>query len=133
MIAFDIYQPGCVVIVRSSGPVVRLTQVQFRDLLKDRVTIIQARRRGALQSVHHVEFERREPEHRVERDCIGRDILHVGPRFLTRYWLSLPDARQDRCLHDVAGDLIHDELDADLAGRGMGRMMQMAGAELEIS
>lgn len=133
MIAYNIYQPGCVVIVRSSGAVVRLTQVQFRGLLKDRVTMIRARRRGALQSVHHVEFDRREPEHRVERDCIGRDVLHVGPRFLTRYWLGLPNDQQDRYLHDAAGDLIDDELDADLAGRGMGRLMQMAGAELEIS
>ena len=103
MVAFEIGEPRCVLVLGGEIGAVRLRWCDYRDRwCGGTKRMIGARKRGLLHTVAVVQFDRFERRWRVERDEIGRPVLIIGPRVALIY--SLRD-ESDRCLDDQMADL----------------------------
>jgi len=81
MMAFEIGEPRCVLILGGEAGALRVRWSQYRDAwCGGTKQMIKARRKGLLRTVHSVQFDPIERRWRVERDEIGRDVLIIGPR-----------------------------------------------------
>lgn len=131
MRAFDVYEPRCVLMLGSAVGAQRLTWTAFlRDWCGGLKGYQRARQKGHLQGVHHVAFDRFERRCRVERDCIGREVLVIGPRACLLYlWQDETDRCDAHVLRDLFGDWHDTAREAAYAAHQLWRRM---GGELEV-
>ncbi len=130
MIAFDVYQPRCVLVLGGQVGAQRLTREAFeRDWCVGRKQALKARRKGLLRSVHSISFDRFERRWRAERDAIGRDVLVIGPRVAL---LHCARDESDRWMQDQLVDLFGDRgWLAREAAEAAGALSARLGHELE--
>lgn len=103
MVAFEIGEPRCVVVLGGEIGAIRLRWSDYRDQwCGGTKRMIRARKKGLLGTVHSLQFDRIERRWRVERDEIGRPVLVIGPRVALIY--SLRD-ESDRDLDAQMADL----------------------------
>lgn len=103
MVAFEIHEPHCVLILGGEAGALRVRWTEYRDRWCGGMKgMIKARRKNVLHAVHSVQFDPIERRWRVERDEIGRDILIVGPRVALLH--SVRDD-SDRYIDDQMADL----------------------------
>lgn len=106
MIAYQIHQPDCVLVLGGEVGAHRMQRSEYvRDWCGSTKRMLHARRRGLLRDVAEVRFERAERRWRVERDEIGRDVLIVGPRVAL---LHCCRDETDRTMDDQLADLFGD-------------------------
>lgn len=106
MMAFEVGEPRCVLILGGEAGAIRLRWAEYRDRwcggLKG---MIRARKKRLLQTVAEVRFDRVERRWRVEQDEIGRDVLIVGPRACLIHCCR---DESDRWMDDQLADLFGD-------------------------
>ena len=130
MVAFEIGEPRCVVVLGGEIGAIRLRWTEYRRGWCGGATrMIRARRMDLLQSVHSLKFDPMERRWRVERDEIGRPILIIGPVVALIH--SLRDA-SDRDLDAQMADLFGDRgWIAREAADAAGALCERLGGALE--
>lgn len=107
MVAFEIGEPRCVVVLGGEIGAIRLRWPHYRDRWCGGIKgVIRARRMDLLQSVHSLKFDPMERRWRVARDEIGRPVLIIGPAVALVH--ALRDWQADRWLDDQMRDLFGD-------------------------
>ncbi|WP_394270638.1 hypothetical protein [Qipengyuania sp.] len=130
MVAFEIYEPRCVLILGGEAGAQRLRWTEYRDRWRGGLKGMQkARRKGLLRSVHSLQFDPVERRWRIERDEIGRDVLIIGPRVALLHSIrDEPDRYLDDQMSDLFGDRCWIAEEAAVAAAALAVRM---GAELE--
>ncbi|MCD1590383.1 hypothetical protein K7H13_06375 [Qipengyuania citrea] len=130
MMAFEIGEPRCVLILGGEAGALRVRWSQYRDAwCGGTKQMIKARRKGLLRTVHSVQFDPIERRWRVERDEIGRDVLIIGPRIALLH--SVRD-ESDRFMDDQMADLFGNRgWIAREAADAAARLAERMGCELE--
>ena len=130
MVAFEIHEPQCVLILGGEAGALRVRWAEYRDRwCGGTKQMIKARRKNVLRSVHHVQFDPIERRWRVERDDIGRDVLIIGPRVALLH--SVRD-ESDRYMDDQMADLFGNRgWIAREAADAAARLAERMGCELE--
>ncbi len=131
MTAFEVFAPRHVLVLGGEVGAQRVTWTRFHDEWCGGSTrrVREARRKGLLHSVHSIDFDPVERRWRVDRDCVGRDVLVVGPRVCLLH--SVRDD-SDRCMEAQLADLFGDKVwVAREAASAASALSERMGADLE--